>query len=193
VKDAGYEVKVRWRRSLQPDGLVFEQIPEANERFGRGKTVVLTVSAVTESAAPPPPPPPARSTTPRVVGLDYSEAAARMEALGVVANLYPVRSTRRATFVIAQKPAPGVQLTPGTRVRLTVSVGTRSWPSEEVPGTVGLKELTAHERCLDADFLCRTVPVPTRSPRGPGRVVRQQPDPGEIRPELSQITLYVGK
>lgn len=193
VKAAGYRAKVRWRPSLQPDGLVFEQVPPSNKRLPRGRTVRLTVSSVTPSREPPRPPPPLVSSVPRVVGLDYSEAAARMEVLGVVANLYPVRSKKPVTTVTAQLPAPGRRITRGSRVRLTVSVGTGRWPLGEVPGTLGLKELTAHARCRDADFLCRTVAVPTRHPRGPGRVVRQRPTAGEERPELTQITLFVGK
>jgi beta-lactam-binding protein with PASTA domain len=193
LREVGLRFRVRREPSFQPDGLVFDQKPPPNARLARGERVVLAVSAETPSAAPPPPPAPETSSAPRVVGLDYSEAAARMEALGVVANLYPVRSKRRPTFVIAQLPGPGTRLTRGTRVRLTVSVGRRAWPSQTIPNTVGLKELAAHERCRDADFLCRTVAVPTRHPRGPGRVVRQRPAAGEIKPELTQMTLFVGK
>jgi beta-lactam-binding protein with PASTA domain len=193
VKAAGYRVRVRRERSLQPDGEVFRQVPLAYRRLRRGRTVLLTVSAITPSGEPPPPPPPRVSSVPRVVGLDYSEAAARMEALGVVANLYPVRSRKRPTIVTGQVPIPGRRITPGVRVRLTVSVGRRPLPSDTVPNTVGLREMPAHALCRDADFLCRTVAVPTRHPRGPGRVVRQRPNAGEVEEELTQMTLFVGK
>jgi beta-lactam-binding protein with PASTA domain len=129
-----------------------------------------------------------------VIGLDYSEAAARMEVLGVVANLYPVRSKKPATTVTSQLPRPGRRISPGVRVRLTVSVGRNvSWPSARVPDTVGLKESTAHAICRDANFLCRSVAVPTRHPKGPGRVVRQRPPGREVKEALTQITLFVGK
>jgi beta-lactam-binding protein with PASTA domain len=194
VKKAGYKVEVRQERSFQPDGQVFQQVPLGNRRLRRGRTVVLTVSAFAPSGEPPPPPPPRASSVPRVIGIDYSEAAARMEALGVVANLYPVRSrTKRVTLVTSQVPVPGRRITPGARVRLTVSVGARRLPSAPVPDTVGLKELAAHRLCRDENFLCRTVAVPTRHPRGPGRVVRQQPNAGEAAERLSQMTLFVGR
>jgi beta-lactam-binding protein with PASTA domain len=194
VKAAGYRVEVRQERSFQPDGQVFRQVPLGNRRLRRGRTVVLTVSAFAPSGEPPPPPPPRVSSVPRVIGLDYSEAAARMEAIGVVANLYPVRSrTKRVTIVTSQVPVPGRRITPGASVRLTVSIGARPLPSAAVPDTVGLKELTAHELCRDENFLCRTVAVPTRHPRGPGRVVRQRPNAGEAAERLTQMTLFVGK
>jgi beta-lactam-binding protein with PASTA domain len=194
VKSAGYRVRVRRVRSLQPDGEVFEQIPLGNKPLRKGRVVVLTVSRITPSGEPPPPPPPRVSSVPRVLGLDYSEAAARMEVLGVIANLYPVRSRKPATTVTSQLPLPGRRISPGVRVRLTVSVGRRpTWPSAPVPDTVGLKEKTAHAICRDADFLCRSVAVPTRHSKGPGRIVRQRPAAGQVKRKLSQITLFVGK
>jgi beta-lactam-binding protein with PASTA domain len=194
VKAAGYRVRVRRVRSLQPDGEVFEQVPLGNKRLRRGRVVVLTVSRITPPGEPPPPPPPRVSSVPRVVGLDYSEAAARMQVLGVVANLYPVRSRKPATTVTSQRPLPGRRISPGVRVRLTVSVGrNQAWPLARVPDLVGLKEATAHAICRDADFLCRSVAVPTRHPKGPGRVVRQRPDARKVEEELTQITLFVGK
>jgi PASTA domain len=194
VKAAGYRVEVRRERSFQPDGQVFQQVPLGNRRLRRGRTVVLTVSAFSPSGEPPPPPPPRASSVPRVIGLDFSEATARIEALGVVANLYPVRSrAKRVTIVTSQVPVPGTRITPGAHVRLTVSVGARRLPSATVPDTVGLKELTAHRLCRDENFLCRTVAVPTRHPGGPGRVVRQQPNAGEAAERLSQMTLFVGR
>lgn len=193
VEEAGYRAKVRRERSFQPDGLVFEQKPEADKRLRRGRTVVLTVSLFKGRKPPPEPAPPPVSPAPPVVGLDYWEAAARMEDLGFVANLYPVRSRKPVTTVVTQTPPAGRSVSRGSRVRLTVSVGRRPRPEARVPNTVGMKELVAHERCRDARFTCRTLAVPTRHPAGPGRVVRQQPAAGLASKELSQITLFVGK
>jgi hypothetical protein len=193
MKEAGYRVKVRQERSFQPDGLVFEQEPEADQRLGPGKIVVLTVSLFEARKPPPEPAPPSASPAPPVVGLDYWEAAARMEDLGFVANLYPARSRRPVTTVVTQTPSPGRSVARGTHVRLTVSQGRRPLPEATVPNTVGMKELTAHSRCRDARFTCRTLAVPTRHPRGPGRVVRQKPEAGLTSKELTQMTLFVGR
>jgi serine/threonine-protein kinase len=192
IEEAGYRVKVRQERSFQPDGLVFEQEPEADQRLGPGKIVVLTVSLFKARKPPAEPAPPSASPAPRVVGLDYWEAAARMEDLGFVANLYPARSRRPVTTVVTQTPSPGRSVARGTHVRLTVSLGRRPLPEATVPNTVGMKELTAHSRCRDARLTCRTLAVPTRHPRGPGRVVRQKPEAGLTSKELTQMTLFVG-
>jgi hypothetical protein len=193
IEEAGYRVKVRQERSFQPDGLVFEQEPEADQRLGPDKIVVLTVSLFKARKPPPDPAPPSASPAPRVVGLDYWEAAARMEDLGFVANLYPTRSRRPVTTVVTQTPSPRTSVARGTHVRLTVSLGRRPLPEATVPNTVGMKELTAHSRCRDARFTCRTLAVPTRHPSGPGRVVRQKPEAGLTSKELTQMTLFVGR
>jgi beta-lactam-binding protein with PASTA domain len=192
VREAGYKARIRREPSFQPDNLVFAQSPGATRPLARGKVVVLLVSEFEGREPPPAPPPPPSSPAPKVVGFDYWEAATRMEELGFVANLYPVRSRKKALNVIAQVPRPGRTLRRGDSVRLTVSTGRRPQPPATIPNTVGLLEKTAHERCRDARFTCRTIRVPTRHPRGPGRVVRQKPDAGTTAKELTQMTLFVG-
>jgi serine/threonine-protein kinase len=124
-----------------------------------------------------------------VVGLDYFEATARMEILGIFADTYPVRASRRVTFIVRQTPAPGTRVDRGSRVKLTVSTGSGRLPEFEVPDTVGFKELRAHAICRDGNFTCRTIVV---SEGSPGRVVRQDPPAGQQRRALSQMKLYVG-
>jgi beta-lactam-binding protein with PASTA domain len=193
LQEAGFRAKFRRERSFVPDGIVFEQTPEPGKRLQQGRTVLVTVSLFKPRAPPPPPPAPPVSALPRVVGLDYSEAAARMELLGIVANAYPVRSNRPVTIVVGQTPAPATRARRGSRVRLIVSVGKRRLPPARVPDTVGLKELTAHSRCRDEHFTCRTFLVPARGPGEAGRVVRQRPQAGRIEQTLTQVTLYVGR
>jgi beta-lactam-binding protein with PASTA domain len=193
LEQAGFRVRIRRERSFQPDGLVFEQSPSVGRRFRQGKTVVLTVSVVGSRApAPRQPPAPPVSAVPRLVGLDYWEAAARMQILGIVANSYPVRSGRRFGTVVGQAPVAGIRVPRGSRVRLFVSVGNEALQGVEVPDTVGLSEPKAHARCRDADFTCRTVLVATSEPGDVGRVVRQTPPAGQVHPRLTQMTLSVG-
>jgi eukaryotic-like serine/threonine-protein kinase len=193
LEEAGFRAKIRRERSFQPDGLVFDQQPRAGLRLQRGRTVLLTVS-VFPSREPPPrrPPAPPVSAVPRLVGLDYWEAAARMELLGVIANLYPSRSNRSFGTVVRQSPAPGGQIRRGSRVRLDVSLGTYPLRRVSVPDTVGLSEQTAHARCRDAYLTCRTVLVAAPEPSAAGRVVRQSPPAGHVDEALTQMTLFVG-
>lgn len=193
LQRAGFRARVRRERSFQPDGTVFEQTPRPGKRLRQGKVVLVTVSFFKPRRPPPPPPAPPVSALPRVVGLDYSEAAARMELLGIVANSYPVRSNRPVTIVVGQTPAPRTRARRGSRVRLIVSVGKRRLPPARVPDTVGLKELTAHLRCRDERFTCRTFLVPARRPGEAGRVLRQLPQAGRIDRALTQMKLYVGR
>jgi eukaryotic-like serine/threonine-protein kinase len=188
---AGFRAVVRREPSFYPDETVFEQRPNPGLRFRRGTTVRLTVASFEARKPPPRPPAPPVSRVSRLVGLDYSEAAARMEVLGIVPDSYPVRSSRAPTIVISQTPAPGTQVRRGARVRLVVSVGKRALAPALVPDTVGLMELAAHSRCRAANFTCRTILVPASRPGDAGRVVRQQPPAGSALPELTQMKLFV--
>ena len=182
---------MRRERSFVLDGTVFEQSPQPGQRLRRGTIVRLTVSVFEARRPPPPPPAPPASKLPGVVGLDYWEAAARMEALGIIANSYPVRSSRQPTYVVGQSPPEGTRATRGARVKLTVSVGRGQGALGRVvvPKIVGLSEIEAHSRCRDAHLTCRTVPVPGSA----GIVVRQHPEPGERAERLTQMKLLVGR
>jgi beta-lactam-binding protein with PASTA domain len=190
----GFRGRPKLERSIQPQGFVFKQTPRAGAPRRQGTTVSFAISFQQARRPPPPPPAPAVSSLPPLVGLDYPEAAARLALLGIHADANPVRTTRRKVgYVVSQTPAARTRAARGSRVTLTVSLGRGRLPESEVPDTVGLKELAAHELCRDEDFLCRTVAVPTQHPSGPGRVVRQRPNAGEVEPELTQMTLFVGK
>ena len=189
LKTSGFRGRARRERSFAPEGLVFEQTPKPGKRSRQGTTVSFTVAFFPPRTPPLPPAAPPVSALPSVVGLDYSEAATRMEKLGIVANAYPVRASRKVTYIVRQSPAPGTRVNRGSRVQLTVSTGRGQLPTLEVPDTVGFKEFRAHAICRDGNFTCRTIVV---SEGSPGRVVRQDPPAGQERRALSQMKLYVG-
>jgi PASTA domain len=188
----GFRAKARRERSFAPDGTVFEQEPLAGRRIRPGRTVLFTVSFFKARRPPPPPPAPPVSALPRLIGLDYWEAAARAELRGLVANSYPVRARLRADHVVGQTPAPGTRVRKGSRIQITVSVSKERAP-RPVPHTLGLKELTAHARCRDEHFTCRTMLIPATQASEVGRVLRQKPNAGDLEPELTQIKLFVGE
>jgi PASTA domain len=188
----GFRAKARRERSFAPDGTVFEQEPLAGRRIRPGRTVLFTVSFFKARRPPPPPPAPPVSALPRLIGLDYWEAAARAELRGLVANSYPVRARLRADHVVGQTPAPGTRVRKGSRIQITVSVSKERAP-RPVPHTLGLTELTAHARCRDEHFTCRTMLIPATQASEVGRVLRQKPNAGDLEPELTQIKLFVGE
>jgi beta-lactam-binding protein with PASTA domain len=192
LKRDGFRAKARRERSFAPDGTVFEQRPLAGRRIRSGRTVLFTVSFFKVRTPPPPPPAPPVSALPRLIGLDYWEAAARAELRGLVANSYPVRARQRADHVVGQTPAPGTRLRKGSRIQITVSVSRQRAP-RPVPDTLGLTELTAHARCRDEHFTCRTMLIPATEPSEIGRVLSQKPNAGDVEPELTQIKLFVGE
>jgi PASTA domain len=192
LKRDGFRAKARRERSFAPDGTVFEQQPLAGQRLRAGRTVLLTVSFFKPRTPPPPPPAPPVSALPRLIGLDYWEAAARVELRGLIANSYPVRARQRADNVVSQVPAPGTRVRKGSRILITVSIAKKRTPLP-VPAAVGLKETAAHARCRDAHFTCRTMPIPATQADEVGRVLRQKPEPGEVHPELTQVRLFVGE
>jgi beta-lactam-binding protein with PASTA domain len=192
LKRDGFRPRARRERSFAPDGTVFQQQPLAGQRMQAGRTVLFTVSFFTRRRPPPPPPAPPVSALPRLIGLDYWEAAARAELRGLIANSYPVRAGQRADDVANQMPAPGTRVRKGARILITVSIAKKRTPLP-VPDTVGLKEAAAHARCRDAHFTCRTMPVPAGQTNEVGRVLRQKPEPGDVKPELTQIKLFVGE
>jgi hypothetical protein len=190
LRRRGLRGKLRRERSFQPEGLVFTQRPARGAQSRQGTTVSFTVAFYPPRTEPPPPPAPPVSNLPPVVGLDYWEAAARMEVQGMLVDTYPVRAGRRAAYVVRQSPAAGTRVSRGSRVKLTVSIGNgRQLTPRDVPNLVGLRELRAHAVCRDARFTCRTFVVPEGPP---GRVVRQRPEAGEQLRSLSQIRLLVG-
>lgn len=191
LKVTGFRGRAKRERSTQPDGLVFKQWPLAGKPRLKGSTVLFTIASYPVRRPPPPPPAPQASELPPVVGLDYAEAAARMELRGMRADGYPVRSrSRKVGYVVSQTPGARTRAARGSRVKLTVSIGTGQLPAVEVPDTVGLTELRAHDICRAASFTCRTFVV---SEGSPGTVVRQDPPAGSQHRALTQLKLYVGE
>jgi eukaryotic-like serine/threonine-protein kinase len=191
LEATGFRGKAKRERSTQPDGLVFKQTPAAGKPRLEGSTVLFTIASYPVEEPPPAPPAPQVSELPPLVGIDYPEAAARLERRGMRADGYPVRSSRRkAGYVVSMTPAARTRATRGTRVNLTVSIGTGRLPEVAVPDTVGLTELRAHEVCREANLTCRTFFV---SEGSPGSVVRQDPPAGATGRALTQLKLYVGQ
>ena len=202
VTRAGLRVTVREVPSQEERGTVVAQEPPAGERVRRGTTVSINVSE-----GPPP------VAVPELVGLTEAQAASRLTALGLEANVVRVQSTAPDGEVVAQNPAQGERLPVGSRVRLNVSSGvtqttttgttattapTTTTPttatttvarSVSVPDVVGVQEAEAAATLQSAGLFADSYPVSSAEPGGV--VVGQNPPGGETAAQASTIRLNV--
>lgn len=115
---AGFELVVESAKASggQPEGVVLEQRPLAGSLAKPGRKI-----RVIPAAAPVP------NTAPDVLGLDVRDAQFRCRNAGLISTESDVRyrySERTPKgVVVAQEPAPGEQVKPGSAVKLMVSLG----------------------------------------------------------------------
>ena len=119
LAEAGFDVGVRHREGPEESaGKVLEQSVAGGEEADEGSKILLTVGeglGVVE--------------TPNLVGLTYPQAEMELEQAGLLLGgvSEAPSETVPAGVIVAQDPAPGTDLDPGSYVRLTTSVG----PPEE--------------------------------------------------------------
>ena len=195
---AGLRVRTRNVPSEEDRGTVVAQEPPAGERVRRGTTLALNISE-----GPPP------VALPDLVGRTEAQAASRLTALGLRANVVRVESTAPDGQVVAQNPAPGERVAVGSRVRLNVSSGvtqtqtmttatttattttatTTVARTVSVPDVVGVQETQAATTLERAGLLADSYPVSSNEPGG--IVVGQNPAGGGTAQQGSVIRLNV--
>jgi len=118
IKGAGLAASVnRQASSSVAKGIVISQMPPAGTKTAPGGTVGIVVSTGPE----------AQATVPNVVGTSEADAKAGIEAAGLVMDAVDQPSSDVATGdVIAQYPAAGTKVAPGSSVVVAVSVGVPS-------------------------------------------------------------------
>ncbi len=136
---------------------------------------------------------PATVAMPLAVGADHARAAATIEALGLVADTFPVESDQPAGRVTAQSPAAATRLRRGESVRLDVSLGPDELAEITVPDITGPPAELARARAREAGFTVRTLYRDAPTPEEEREVLLQRPDAGARAPALSQITVFVGR
>ena len=122
-----------------------------------------------------------------VVGIEYPDAVERLLDAGLFPESIPVDSLEERGNVVEQRPEAGASVTPGSPVRIDVSLGSGERKARQVPDMTGLSLADALRVCADAGFTCRAVPV-----GGPGREVAGQRPVLSGSAELSQIELSTG-
>jgi PASTA domain len=148
-----------------------------------------TETEVTTTVEEPPQP----VEVPDVVGLSYVEAGSTIEGAGLVADSYPVASNETRGTVVAQRPTGGTQLKEGDTVRTNVALGGGARQTREVPDVTGPQASDARATLRRAGFTVRTQYRRPPSSEEIDEVLTQQPAPGTSAPDLTQVTIFVGR
>jgi serine/threonine-protein kinase len=160
---------------LYPAGVVVATNPEAGKEVKPGAQITLVVS---KGRAP--------ITVPSVVGLQFGEAAALLQSLGLKVTQEPVTdSAKPQGEVLEQTPAAGSGAEKNTEVRLKVSANVNNIPMPSVMN-VG---------CQDAKRQLEGMGLRVDVNAGPieqwiGHVIKQEPEAGKgVQPgQLVRIT-----
>jgi serine/threonine-protein kinase len=161
----GFKVKIARQFNDKPAGVVFGQNPAAAVKADEGSTVRLLVSNGPSSVA-----------VPNAVGLTESEARSQLVKAGFAVTTWKVFSDQPAGTVVAQEPAAGERVAPGTKVRLNVSKGSAD---VAVPSEVGTTLDQAQSALTAKGFKVSVTRVPSDQPVD--TVVAQNPSGGRAR------------
>jgi beta-lactam-binding protein with PASTA domain len=154
-----------------------------------GTTTGTTTTDATTTVEEPPQP----ATAPDVVGQSYVDAGSTIEGMGLVADSYPVASSETRGTVVAQRPAGGTQLEEGDTVRNNVALGGGERRTREVPDVTGPQASDARSTLRTGGLTVRTQYRAPPSPEEEGEVLTQSPAPGTSVPDLTQVTIFVGR
>ena len=119
----GFKAEIVRQSNDQASGVVFGQNPAANTDADEGSSVRVLVSNG-----------PSTTTVPNAVGLTQSDARSQLVEAGFTVTTAQVFSEQPSGEVVAQDPAAGEKVAPGTKVRLNVSKGSGE---VDVPSVVG--------------------------------------------------------
>jgi eukaryotic-like serine/threonine-protein kinase len=119
----GFKVQITPQSNARAAGVVFGQNPGGGTSAGKGSTVNLLVSSGRS-----------RKTVPNAVGLAQTAGRDALVQAGFRVTTAEVSSDQPNGTIIAQDPAAGTRVAPGTKVRINVSKGSAG---VTVPSEVG--------------------------------------------------------
>jgi beta-lactam-binding protein with PASTA domain len=151
-------------------------------------TTTTTTESTTTVEEPPQP-----VEVPDAIGLNHVEAGSTIEGVGLGGDSYPVASTETRGTVVAQRPTGGTQLKEGDTVRMNVALGEGARETREVPDVTGPQASDARSTLRRAGFTVRTLYRQPPTSEEVGEVLTQQPAAGTSAPELTQVTIFVGR
>lgn len=137
--------------------------------------------------------PPELVAVPDMIGLNHVEAGSTIEGAGLVADSYPVASTEERGTVVAQRPPAGARLPEGETARMNVALGEGAREVRDVPDVTGPQASDARATLRRAGFTVRTQYRQPPTSEEIGEALTQQPGPGTSAPDLTQVTIFVGR
>jgi beta-lactam-binding protein with PASTA domain len=194
--------------STRPQGIVFAQKPPAGKEVDRGSKVTINVSTgssggttTTTTTATTTTTTTATTTTtttasarvPNVHGLAVTAGLRRLNIRRLLPTVHYVSGSERAGIIVAQSPASGAMLKPGSRVRLDVSTGPSPAAPASVPTVVNKAQSTAATTIRDAGFKVVVLFRPTTNAGKDGLVLEQQPVAGTSIATGLHVALFVGR
>lgn len=114
LRALGLRIEVLERRYSETAraGVVLSQSVRAQTKVQKDSVIGVTLSRGSQTVS-----------VPRLVGLPYTDAVARLAALGLVAQRIEVSAQGAPNAVVGQDPPENAQVPPNAVVKLTVSVG----------------------------------------------------------------------
>jgi beta-lactam-binding protein with PASTA domain len=199
--------------STRPQGIVFAQKPPSGKEVDKGSKVTINVSngsgtatgtnttttTATTTTSTTVTTPATTTTTaasvraPAVRGLAAVAGLRRLNVLRLLPTVRYVSGSQRAGIIVAQSPAGGTTLRPGSRVRINVSTGPNPATAATVPNVVNKAQSPAATEIRQAGFKVVVLFRRTTDPGKDGLVVEQQPVAGSSIPTGSSVALFVGK
>jgi beta-lactam-binding protein with PASTA domain len=198
--------------STRPKGIVVAQKPAAGKEVDKGSKVTINISsgpgtggttattttATTTTTSTTVTTSPTTTTAasvraPSVRGLAVVAGLRRLSAVRLRPTVRYVSASQRAGIIVAEVPAGGTTLRPGSRVRIDVSTGPNPAAAATVPNVVNKAQSTATTEIRQAGFRVVVLFRPTTNQGNDGLVLEQQPRAGSSIPTGSYVALFVGR
>jgi serine/threonine-protein kinase len=156
-------------------GRVIDQAPQPGAELERGARMMIVVSVARRQV-----------TVPKLAGSTADAAEQLLTSQGLQANRKTVDSVKPKGTVVAQDPAGGTKLAPGSTVTLSVSSGKGQ---VEVPAVQGMSQGEAVAAIVDAGLVPVMIEVPSQRSRG--TVIAQDPPANQQAPAQSKVRINV--
>jgi beta-lactam-binding protein with PASTA domain len=172
----GFKVQIARQSSSRAPGIVFGQNPAGGTSVNKGSTVNLLVSSGRS-----------RKTVPNAVGRSQAAGRSALVQAGFAVTTAEVPSDQPVGTIVAQDPAAGTRVAPGTKVRINVSKGLAN---VTVPSEVGSTVTDAKAALVAKGFKPAVALV--SSNEAADTVVAQNPA-GGTAPKGSTVQLSVSQ